>query len=786
MALAQTTVPNIPDASSLPQPPPRGSSVKKKPAQSEYPNVISESKEKSDKEPWVVYSDRDNNTTYVQPGGVSKLKTMSFMESFYVINENNGFLQLVKYDPSLIGGKIFPRRIGDVKKASYYGWAEKSKFVLFNRSFVDSVTLYPKKYLTILKSPQGILQCAELFHNDSVKVLTSPNQAAKVKGYLGLHQYVYVYKYSPDKRFCLLGRNAQFTSGSANADVLGWVSTLLVQDWGSRLYFSPQDSAGVDVPFYTMENARVKDKIDRPVGLTWEDTWVAERSAPWCAQLPVKGKIQQNQNTYIKTEMPVTLYDKSKRNAYGVDGNMITYTDFKDIVNDAKIYNVVFVIEGNNRMSNFFPYLSNVLQSTQNSFNEIYPGAHVSYGIVTYTNREVQNCKTNQKVVDELPLTTKYDEIVTYLRSLSSRLSLCNTQDNGASAMYLGLLRAAKLLKRHEDENNIIVLIGSVGNENENASEVIDEISSVNARLLCFQARNINFITANNFVLQSQNILIQSAKNLSETKRKKLVSPQDIREQSVLRGGVTKNMFFLNYPTESMVQGGLIFPEKGKNMAVRFLQAGLDSLIRQTSVDNNHILSKLSSEILNVNFLNESFNPLIKQDFEQANLNELSNDGTCFKSDNFIYTKSVATPIENKTYKLVLNTDEYNALLQEMQILGGTNYNLEKRSSRRILHKQYVSKTKEAQANSRKKLAVAHMRLADALSMIIGYPVQNPLLQLYTVDDLDDRQKLKKDDFVTIIKYIQQVAQNMIDDAEKNKFQSNGVDYYVLSAPELP
>ena len=781
------TAPSLPGAGSLPQPAPRGSSVKNKPAENEYPNVIPTGKEKPDKEPWVVYSDRDNNTTYVQPGGVSKMKTMGFMESFYVINEHDGFLQLVKYDPSIIGGKIFPRRIGDVKKASYYGWAEKSKFLLGKRAFVDSLTLYSQKYLSVLKSPQSMLQCAELFHNDSIKVLSNPNQGAKVRGYLAFHQYIYVYKCSADKRFYLIGINAQFTPDGVGLDILGWVSTLVVQEWGSRLYFSPQDSSGKNASFYTMENARVRDKMDYPVGLVWEDTWSAERVAPWCAQLPVKGKVQQNQNAYIKTELPITLYDKSKRNAFGVDGNTITYVDFKNILNHAKVYNVVFVIEGNSRMGSFFPYLSNILQSTQSSFNQIYPGARVSYGVVTYTNMEVQNCKTNQRVTDALPLTTNYDEIAAYLRSMLSRSSFCNTRDNGVSAMYPGLLQATRLLKKHEDENNIIVLIGSVGNENEDASALIAQISSVNARLLSFQARNINFISANNFVLQSQNIIIESAKNLSYTKRKKLVSAQDIKEQLILRGGgAVKNMFFLNYPTESMVQGGVMFPEKGKNMAVRFLQVGLDSLIKQISVDNNHIISKLSGEILNVNFQNESFNPLIRKDFEQAGLSDINNDGTCFKSDHFIYTKSVATPIENKTYKLVLSTDEYNALLRDMQILGGTNYNLEKRASRRNLYKQYVDKAKEAQVNSRKKMAVDNMRIADALSMIIGYPVQNNLLQLYSVRDLNDHQKLPKDIFVAIIKYIQSATENMIDHAEKNKFQSNGVNYYVLSAPELP
>ncbi len=782
-------VPTVPDVS-MPQRPPRGVSVQRRPAQNEYPNVIVEGKGQRSVEPWIVYSDRSDNVTYSQPGGIVKLNKIGMMERCYVINARDGFLELVKYDPSILGGKLFPRprRISDRTKAVYYGWVDKSKLLLTNNAYVDSSTLVPQRYLTVLKSPQSIRECAKWLHKDSIKVWVSPSVMSGIRGYLGFQQYVYVYKYSPDRQFCLVGKSAQFITDGVNGAIFGWVSAALLQEWGSKLYFDLKDRLGKDVSFYTTEDERVKNKIDHLIGPAWEDVQSQGKIAPWCVQLPVRGKMQQDGHTFIKTELPITLYDKSKRSVFGIDGNTITYADYNQIANAAKAYNIVFAIEGNKRMAGVFPYLSNIFQTIQNSFNNLLPGARVSYGIVAYTNMEVASCKIRQRVTDVLPLTTKPESITEYLLSMTSRPLSCDTRDNGASAMYAGLSGAASLLAGHRGENNIIVLIGCVGNASEDASELVSRIGGVNAKLLSFQARNIYFSSANDFVLQSQNLILQSAGQVAYAKRKKLVSLQDIKENQVFKEVNTlKNVFFLDYPNQSMVQGGLMFPEKGKNMAVRFLQSGIDTLLKQTVSDNNHITSSLYNKLMSVGVQGEPFNPLVIEDLEQQGFDRSSNhDGDCFKNDGFIYTKSVATTIEDKVYKLVLSSDEYNELLQNMQSINGHSYDLRKHATRRHIYKDLVDKIKEAQSHSRQKLAIDNMRIADALGLIIGCPVKNKVLQLYSVGDLRNEKKLDANKLAYLVKYLQTITQNMIDHADQNKFLSGDMGYYIFSSEELP
>lgn len=795
----------LPKVESIPQPPPRGSSVKKQWMSNKYTNVILENRKKKSKALWVVYADASDHTTYSDLKGMNKLKNTTLMESFYVIKEEGDFVKLVKYNPAILGSKFFPRRIKDIKQASYYGWIEKSKLLLSNRSYVDSATLYPKKYLTTLRSPQSIISCAAYLKKDSIKVFAKPASNAKINRWVGLYQYVYVYKYSADNQFCLVGRSAEYTPDNAAQEVLGWISTSMLQPWGERLYFSPQDKLWKNTSFYSFEminepqiklqkdtlkfvgnakttHEKIKAKIDNPTGLVWESE--LPQASVWYTQLPVKYLIKQQQASFIRTEVPFSLYDKSKRSAFGVDGNKITYNDFKNLINNAKAYNIVFVVDGNKRMASFIPYLGNILQNLQRNFDATYPNSIVNYGGVLYTG---QGCLMGSKSADILPLTTKYDKVANFLTSAISKTSSCDIKNTDVAAMYLGLNKATYLFKGHEEENNIIILIGSVGNANEDVSQVIGQIGETNARILCFQARNVDLITANDFVLQSQNILLASAKLMSLNKRKKLVSVDDLTEPSSFRSLTgLKNSFFLNYPSKSMVQGGIIFAERGKDLSASSLQMGIDSLLSQVFKDNTRITSELDSIFMRVNYRNEPFNPFVVDEFEALGFGAIGNQPECFNKDSFIYTRSLATDTLNKTYQLVLNADEYTSILNKMKRLSGQGLKLEKASSRRKLFKKYINEIREANVRPIKRSAATHMKLADALSLITGYPVRNQLLLEPVVRDLKRKKKMNKESFMAIVKHLQFVTKNIVDNEDKNKFDSNGANYYVLSSQEMP
>src|SRR5687768_8725178 len=53
---------------------------------------------------WIVFSDREDNYTTTTPGGSLVFKKLAFMQPFFVSDEKEGYLRLVKYDPSVLKG----------------------------------------------------------------------------------------------------------------------------------------------------------------------------------------------------------------------------------------------------------------------------------------------------------------------------------------------------------------------------------------------------------------------------------------------------------------------------------------------------------------------------------------------------------------------------------------------------------------------------------------------------------------------------------------------------------
>src|ERR1700754_1235672 len=96
--------------------------------------------------PWVVFSDRDDNFTTTTPGGSLFMKKLDFMEPFFVGEEKNGYLRLIKYSAGLLTG----RKINDKKSATSYGWISRWKLLLWNRSYANQKTGYPEKSIAII------------------------------------------------------------------------------------------------------------------------------------------------------------------------------------------------------------------------------------------------------------------------------------------------------------------------------------------------------------------------------------------------------------------------------------------------------------------------------------------------------------------------------------------------------------------------------------------------------------------------------------------------------------
>jgi hypothetical protein len=107
------------------------------PAAFEKPNENTNVYNSDDKTslPWIVFSDRDENYTYTSPGGTLVMKKLKFMDPFYVSEERNGYIKLIKYQPGMVQG----RKLTNKKSSQSYGWISKSKVLLWQSAFINQV-----------------------------------------------------------------------------------------------------------------------------------------------------------------------------------------------------------------------------------------------------------------------------------------------------------------------------------------------------------------------------------------------------------------------------------------------------------------------------------------------------------------------------------------------------------------------------------------------------------------------------------------------------------------------
>ena len=124
---------------------------------------------------------------------------------------------------------------------------------------------------------------------------------------------------------------------------------------------------------------------------------------------------------------------------------------------------------------------------------------------------------------------------------------------------------------------------------------VINALTQAQARLIMFQTSARSADTYNDFVLLSENVVANTAKNIAELKKQKIINQNDVLTKnnfSLVEGD--EGFFSLNYPKQSMSQGFVIFPKKGDIATPGYLKKSVDSLIAQVTLDNETLDKSLN------------------------------------------------------------------------------------------------------------------------------------------------------------------------------------------------
>lgn len=717
--------------------------------------------------PWVVFSDRDENYTTTAPGGSLIMKKLNFMEPFYVSKEENGYVKLIKYRAGMIRG----RKINDKKSAISYGWIPVSKLLLWQRSYSNQKSGYPEKSIAIINGNLPLVQSKFYYDNtDSAYVYTTPElkkKATKIR----LHEINYIFKKSEDGKKYLIGNEDQLVTDSARKSIYGWIAADAVHSWGDRLYIAPSATDSYELSdsvSMALNNVHVDPLLDA--------NDIILRAAP------VIGDDGGNYTIGVASD----VYKKTDNKIITISGAALTYPNYLTLRKNIHKINVIFVVDGGSPMTKYFAGLTNTIQSFENIFNEYGRGNKLSYGAVVY--RGESSCPTAG--VSATPvLSPDYRKLMTFLTAEAKKTERCDSRVAN-QPVYDGVRAGLSLIKKHPNETNLIVLVGSTGNEsssNYQLNTLVDEFAAADARLLAIQMYSDYDQSFNNFVLQSKKLVSESAVYAAKKKRRFLVKGEGLNDtQAYNTSRLDSISYYLDYPKNSLIQGGVVFPTKGSVNSNESMNIAMRRFIKETDMDINNQINSLDSAFRLTGIDRKNLSAVVEGQLAAPVSDEVA-DRMPHNGFKYFMTSTVPSDVVGKhrsmmQYALVLNTMEFKQLNDVFSMMIGQNLQMDQSSFRKKLVGNYISIPRVLLAKDISKGDIRSMTLGNYLKLVTGLPVENELLSKYTVTDLKREGKMPQADFEAYLKFLISSTENIRRGVQfGQQFISNGKTYYYIT-----
>lgn len=768
-----------------------------------------------DKDPWIVFSDHDGSSTFTRPGGKIKMKTIGFMEPFLVIGRKKGYLRLVKYTDKIVeNGRLTNR-----KEAEYYGWIAESEMLLSRNAVTDLRTGRHNKYLTILNDTTP-LNSAEYFIADDSLVTFKDKSLTGSGDTIPFTGIVYRMKQSADKKKALITKVPYLSADSAQYQMAGWVDNAFLCGIGQQHFITP------NLSFTDSSDFRSRNGMDT---IVWSENFIRETgrirlSDETLKYAPVIYDCRYDSGSYIRTAIYSPVMDYRDNFVYNVNGNKITYTDFRKIENDLARINLYFIFEGKQEVLLQFPQLVNTIQNLQSVIESSQDEFHYSFsGIMSFGDNP-----------SGMTVIRPEASFMTFLDSLSVMVDRTEHSLLTSSARsWPALRRAIDLAGEKKDETNLLVLIGETGNNSEWADSLMTlRLAENNCRILGFQLYGGQPDTYNNFVLQVENMIDHYTRLISVSKREMLVSTDQLRNHFRYRERA-KNMYSLDFPDHSMTQGWIVFPEKKQTNDLSALTIGLDTLLSEVKEDNRQITGYLSRAFREVGNYRTQYDSTMIGYYGLASSKVNRQFADKFRKESplwFLPSGVVNIPDSMQSeldHHLLLTADELSQLRSFLKDISArqVDYRTPKgqkkkvrkscncpddllsvqqwqkasdtlsverqyrgtRKIRRRLVRYYLRQANLNKVCKTKKKVLKHYSIARMHEHILTCPTDNPALNSIAVVEIKKKKYLSDDDLNQLLEYYKEKSEALENNLYRlPNFISNGTTYYWIDESMLP
>lgn len=764
---------------------------------------------------WIVYSDRENNVTYTEPGGSQEYGPLNFMEQFYVAEEKDDYVRLVR-DLNLSGIELSENAID-------FGWIKKDKLLIWNHCLVtppDKGKI--NKKAMILNTLDHVKSHASSGGEpDKVKFRKGPEPDDPLSGKDShLYQIFYVYKHEGD--MVLLGKEERIDDANENTrrqNIVGWAPLSRLTPWDHRVALEPnwepqavsERKRGKKAKFFISVKA-AKEYADggnpNENYVFWDSDPLDERPIGEWRRFPFLKYSKEGIEVLIAGIMgEVHLIENGT-----ITEKVVSSTDMADLIQkiDSKnakkrFINIVFVVDGTTSMEPYFSPISNaVIQSmkklqsknTRNSFR---------FGAAVYRDW----AEGRDRLIKTERLTDNHKKIAKFLKEFEA--GDVNDKDQ-PEAVFFGLKSALRNVGLPQEETNVIVLIGDAGNHKRNDPSQVDSKQIVKllvdkeCHFLTFQVHHEANSAYTNFITQTRALIMAEAQEIySKTTGSIPELSSTLERPNWEQEGSTYKL------TNGATVGWVLSQKQGNKMNPSSLQKELEDFILAVDEINNRYVAAIQ-EIIDGGSLNKSIqnaNSYEKGEssskyvssFAPGILYFLSNQGIedkeldIIRTENFqLYTKGSAPKYvkgqKHPLFKevLLLSRIELHRLwdaINRLVVAGSIDQQRDKMTVVwKELLKEHIGEVSNEQMET--------LSMEEIYEKVFGLPSTSDFLSNITLRDIQDRGKFKDKDFAEYVERIKSKDRelfqiiNMEESEYKYCFRSNEQPYFWIPQDMLP
>lgn len=429
---------------------------------------------------WVVYSDRDANTTYTAPDGSTKYSSLSFNQQLRIAQIRNGYA-LVYTEPQEDIEYPLISQYAECK-----GWVSMKKLLLWHSCPADDVGIYKKALLCVNLEEDSGADLGKIYFNPQIKDNFKRLQTDM--------KFYFVMKREGD--LALLS-TTHTMDGTSDKVLSGWVASQSYVPWNQRSCLEPTWNHK-DVEYFADEAVKIRvcsgedlERVIRPISFKRKES---------------SGKYDRHLYRMNPDELrfPILDYKGSEHiyncSSFGTPGGEAESSAAEEVegptplgysnqqLNEMLNINIGIVIDGTSSMEAFYPAVQTAIKEGRKFFGAKYK---VKVGVVIY-----RDYGDGEFVTELVPLTNPDNPRLDQFLENGGRYGIKSASSDRTleEAMYQGVNDALDKLGFKPDQSNLLLVVGDCGNDRADGSismnTIVDKLVEKNVNIMGFQVRN--------------------------------------------------------------------------------------------------------------------------------------------------------------------------------------------------------------------------------------------------------------------------------------------------------